>query len=181
MLRSGILLVAILAVQCQAAQRKDGACEEIHLLRAAMSQLPEQLRFPCDAEHVTVIRDVRSFLNEHPDIAADPELRRKAEHAMAFTVRASWPLYINLTSHRALPDAYDRGLSWVACVFAAVLAHERVHAMGNASEAAGLAAELALDKSFRAEGKLPAAAFDLAGLEKQWREALEAERRVGAR
>jgi len=60
-------------------------------------------------------------------------------------------------------------------MFAGVLAHERVHAMGDLSEAAGLAPEFELDKRFRAEGKLPLE-FDLPGLENQYRQALEAER-----
>ena len=145
------------------------------MLKTAISRLPEDQQFPCDPRHVIVIRDIAGFLRDHPEIAGRADLRWKAEHAMAFTIGPSWPVYINLSSHRALPDAYDRGFSWAAYMFAGVLAHERVHAMGDLSEAAGLAAEFELDKRFRAEGKLPLE-FDLPGLENQYRQALEAER-----
>lgn len=180
MVRFGLLFLALSMLPGKTAARKQPACGDIPLLKAAMSQLPDDLRFPCDPEHLIVIRDLRAFLQDHPDIAADGNLRWKAEHAMAFTVGASWPVYINLTSHRTLPDAYDRGLVWIACVFAGVLAHERIHALGDPSEAMGLAAELSLAKRFHAAGKLPAD-FDVAGLERQWRDAAAAEKPVTKR
>jgi hypothetical protein len=161
----------------QAAARNDGPCSGLPLLKAAISRLPEDQRFPCDPRHVIVIRDIAGFLRDHPEIANRADLRWKAEHAMAFTIGPSWPVFINLSSHRALPDAYDRGLSWVAYMFAGVLAHERVHAEGNLSEAAGLAAELEFDKRFRAKGKLPLE-FDLPALQNQCRQALDAEQRA---
>ena len=139
-----------------------------------MSRLPAESQFPCDAAHVRVIPDIGSFLKEHPEIAANASSRWKVEHAIAFTVDAEWPVYINLSSHQSLTDAYRR-VDRLAYVFSAVLAHERVHATGNSSEAAGLLAEFRLDQRFRAEGKLPAE-FDLRGLERQFQEALEAER-----
>jgi hypothetical protein len=71
------------------------------------------------------------------------------------------------------------GEYWVAYPVAGVLAHERIHAMGDLSEAAALLEELRLDRRFRDEGKLPKT-FDLDGLQQQYLEALAEERRPGA-
>ena len=174
---SGTTMLLVMLPVFGFAKSGSSPCGDIPLLKASMSRLPAAQRFPCDSEHVVVIRDIQDFLRTHPEISARADLRWKAEHAMAFTVGPVWPVYINLSSHRTLADAYQRGLDWVACVFAGVLAHERVHATGTISESAGLAAEFELDSRFRAEGRLPVE-FDLQGLERQCREAKELERQA---
>jgi hypothetical protein len=150
-------------------------CTVIPLVSAAWSLLPPEQRFPCDSEHLVVIRDLAKFLRAHPDIAANAALLEKARHAFAFSISATWPIYINLDSHQSLGDAYTNSQRWVAFAVAGVLAHERVHAMGNLSESAALLAELRLDKCFRNEGKLPTA-FDMPGLERQYIDALDKEK-----
>jgi hypothetical protein len=143
-------------------------CSQIPLLAAAWKALPLEQRFPCDPEHLAIVEDYAAFLEGHPDVAADPVLREKGRHAIAFVVSMSWPIYINLDSHRQMVEAY-RSNSWMAFAVAAMLVHERVHATGEASEAAGLRAELSLDQRFRKAGKLPAR-FDLRGMEQQVRD-----------
>jgi transcriptional regulator with XRE-family HTH domain len=148
-------------------------CGDIPLISAAWNALPAELRLPCDPEHLVVIRDYDAFLKTHPDLAANATLRERARQAFAFTITAAWPVYINLGPHQSITGAFDRS-PWIAFAIAGVLVHERVHAMGNLSEAAGLQAEFQLDQRFQSEGKLPEA-FDIRGLERQYRDALNQE------
>lgn len=169
------LLIPLLSYGQQKPDRPT-MCGEIALIQSALNHLPPELQFPCDANHVRVIQNLASFLKSHPEIAANARVRATMEGSIAFTVGPAWPVYINLSSHQALFEAYrPGGMDWLTYVFAAVLAHERVHATGNLSEAAGLFAEFQLDQRFRAEGKLPAA-FDLQGLQRQFQQALKTER-----
>ena len=149
-------------------------CSQVPLLAAAWKALPAEQRFPCDAEHVVVVKNYAAFLDEHPELAANAALRERGRHAMAFVISAAWPIYINLDGHQDFVDSY-RENPWVAFPMAGMLAHERVHATGEGSEAAGLRAELALDRRFRESGKLPAA-FNLILMERQ---VLEQERSEG--
>jgi hypothetical protein len=144
------------------------------LVAAAWRELPSDQRFPCDGEHIVLVPDFTGFLKAHPDIAARPDLREKARHAFAFSISATWPIYINLDSHQPLIDAFLTSRPWIAFAIAGVLAHERVHATGTLSESRGLLAEYELDCRFRERGKLPRE-FDLEGLRKQYREALDRE------
>jgi hypothetical protein len=93
---------------------------------------------------LAMVPDVAAFLEAHPDIAARPDLREKARHAFAFSISATWPIYVNLDSHQPL----------IAFAIAGVLAHERVHATGTLNESAGFFAECELDRHFRERGKL---------------------------
>jgi hypothetical protein len=102
-----------------------------------------------------MVPDFAAFLEAHPDIAARPDLREKARHAFAFSISATWPIYINLDSHQPLIDAFLTSRPWIAFAIAGVLAHERVHATGTLNESAGLFAEYDLDRHFREQGKLP--------------------------
>jgi hypothetical protein len=122
-----------------------------------------------------VIDDYAAFLKAHPEIETNPELREKGRHAFAFTISASWPIYINLDDHRSLLDAYAAEPR-VAAVIAGVLTHEYRHATGVTSEAEALQAELEAGRHFRSQGLLPAS-FDLEGLERQYNNARVQERR----
>jgi hypothetical protein len=144
------------------------------LVAAAWRELPSDQRFPCDAEHIVLVPDFAGFLKAHPDIAARPDLREKARHAFAFSISSTWPIYINLDSHQPLVHAFLTSRPWIAFAIAGVLAHERVHATGTLSESRGLSAEYELDRRFREQGKLPRE-FDLEGMKKQCREALNQE------
>jgi hypothetical protein len=146
-------------------------CTSNPLVAAAWRRLPSDQRFPCDAEHVVLVPDFARFLESHADIAARPDLREKARHAFAFSISATWPIYINLDSHRPLVNAFLTSRPWIAFAIAGVLAHERVHATGTLSESAGLFAEYELDRRFSEQGKLPRE-FDLQALKAQYRNAL---------
>jgi hypothetical protein len=150
-------------------------CSDIPLISAAWNSLPAERRFPCDPDHLAVILDFEAFLKAHPDLAANATLRERGRQAFAFTITASWPIYINLGPHQAIADAYNGSQRWIAFAIAGVLAHERVHAMGDLSEAAGLLAEFQLDQRFQSEGRLPTV-FDIRGLERQYRDALSQEK-----
>ena len=119
-----LLLFAYALYGCQndgqAKARNEEPCSESRLLKTAMSRLPEDQRFPCDPRHVMVIRDIVSFLKDHSEIANRADLRWKAEHAMAFTIGPSWPVYM----------------------FAGVLAHEIVRAAGNLRDGARITSQL---------------------------------------
>jgi hypothetical protein len=69
-------------------------CSDIPLVSVAWSSLPPEQGFPCDADHLVVIRDYAAFLKAHPDLAADAVLREKGRHAFAFTITAAWPIYL---------------------------------------------------------------------------------------
>jgi len=97
---------------------------------------------------------------------AGSDLREKGRHAFAFSISATWPIYINLDSHQPLVSAFLTSRLWIAFAIAGVLAHERVHATGTPSESAGLFAEYELDRRFQEQGKLPRE-FDLEGMRKQ--------------
>jgi hypothetical protein len=142
---------------------------------AAWKQLPSRQRFPCDSKHLEVIRDYPAFLQKHPDFGKTDALREKGRQAIAFSA-GDWPVYINLDGHEALFNRFQMGESWIAYPVAGVLAHERIHALGNLSESAGLHEELLLDQRFRREGKLPES-FDLDRLEQQYLEAVARERK----
>ena len=176
--RSSLLLLAALgALACPpawAAPKDSARCSQVPLIHAAWKVLPPELSFPCDPAHLVVIRDFESFLADHPDLAANALLRERARHAFAFTITPAWPIYVNLGPHQASADAFNRSQPWVAFAIAAVLAHERVHATGNLSEAAGLLAEFQLDQRFQSQRNLPPA-FDLHQLEQQYRAALAQE------
>ena len=146
-------------------------CGDIPLLSAAWNSLPPEQGFPCDSDHLVVILDYEAFLKGHAGLSRNTTLRERARHAFAFTITAAWPIYINLGPHQAIADAFDRSQPWIAFAVAGVLAHEKTHAMGDLSEAAGLLAEWQLDQRFQSEGKLPKL-FDIRGLERQYREVL---------
>jgi hypothetical protein len=189
--RCSALLLAVLAFEARAGSadpaglgpeitlRLDAqgrkTCGDIPLISAAWNSLPPEQGFPCDPDHLAVILDYESFLKAHPDLAASAALREKGRHAFAFSLSGAWPIYINVGLHPALADAFNHSQRWVAFAIAGVLAHERVHAMGNLSEVAGLLAEFQLDKRFQREGKLPQA-FDIRVLEQQYHEALNQEK-----
>lgn len=168
--------LAILILGAAPYKAQAETCTSNPLVAAAWRQLPSDQRFPCDSEHIVLIHDFAGFLKAHPDIAARPDLCEKARNAFAFSISATWPIYINLDSHRQLVDAYVTSRTWVAFAIAGVLAHERVHANGELSEAAGLLAEYELDRAFREQGKLPRE-FDLEGMKEQYRDALNQEAR----
>jgi hypothetical protein len=169
------LVILILAAPCAARHDKAG-CATIPLIRSAWNQLPADQRFPCDPDHLVVILDLQDFLKTHENIAVNKQLREKARHAIAFTISSAWPIYVNLESHKPLVDAYMDSQRWIMFMIAGVLAHERVHAMGTASESAALHAELELDTIFWKLGKLPNS-FDLLLLERQYADALARERK----
>jgi hypothetical protein len=152
-------------------------CTENPLIDAAWHRLPPDLRFPCDSGHLELVPDFAGFLTAHPDIAARPDLHEKARHAFAFSISATWPIYINLDSHQPLVNAFVTSRPWIAFAIAGVLAHERIHANGELSEAAGLLAEYELDRRFWEQGKLPRE-FDLEGMREQYRDALNQEEKI---
>jgi hypothetical protein len=167
--------VALLATVTLPA-RELSACDEVPIIRAAWEALPANVWFPCDSHHIVVVRDYAAFLRSHQDLASNWELREKGRKAFAFVILPySWPIYINLDGHQDVPIAYTLGNTWIAAALAGVLAHERVHAMGNSSEAAGLQEEMRLDIAFLLEGRLPPT-FNIAKLEEQYRAAVTAER-----
>ena len=154
-------------------------CTEVPVIQAAWKQLPAEHRFPCDAEHVVVIRDLATFLKDHPFIAGDGILRDRALHAFAFCLTPKWPIYINLDSHPVFEKSFAQS-PWVALVVAGVLVHESVHANGDARESSALLAEYRLARRYRDEGRLPIS-FDLAGLEGQYEEARASEKLVAGK
>ena len=150
-------------------------CPGNPLITAAWHVLASDQRFPCDAGHLVLIEKFTDFLRAHPAITATAKLREKARQAFAFSIDSTWPIYINLDSHEAIVEAYMGSQRWVAFAIAGVLVHERVHAMGNPSEAAALLAEFQTDKRFRNENKLPPT-FDLQAVARQYRDAIAEEK-----
>jgi hypothetical protein len=169
--------LAILILGAAPYKAQAETCTSNPLVAAAWRHLPSDQRFPCDPDHIVLVHDFAGFLKTHPDIAGRPDLREKARNAFAFSISATWPIYINLDSHRPLLDAYITSRPWVAFAIAGVLAHERVHAAGDLSEAAGLLAEYELDRGFREQGKLPRE-FDLEGMKEQYLDALNQEGKI---
>ncbi len=154
-------------------------CTDVPVIQAAWKQLPKERRFPCDAEHLVVIRNLALFLKDHPNIAADGYLRERAVHAFAFCLTPKWPIYINLDTHPVFENSFAQS-PWIALVVAGVLVHESVHANGDARESSALLEEYRTAKAYQTQGRLPES-FDVMGLEKQYREALAKETTVAAK
>jgi hypothetical protein len=156
-------------------------CTDVPLVNAAWNQIPANQRFPCDVIHLIVIRDYEVFLKSHPEISGNDSLRERGRQAFAFSISFDWPIFVNLDGHGLLLERYNQGGYWIAFAVAGVLAHERVHAMGNPSESAGLLEEFRLDQAFQKRGKLPIDVFDLGKLRRQYANALAEEERLPSR
>ena len=55
----------------------------------------------------------------------------KGRQAFAFSISFDWPIFVNLDGHGLLLERFNQGGYWIAFAVAGVLAHERIHAMGN--------------------------------------------------
>ena len=153
-------------------------CTDEPVVNAGWHELPAALRFPCDAQHLIVVRDYAAFLKNHPAIASNDVLRENGRHAIGLTLSATWPIYINLDGHRVLPNRFDQGIYHMAYAMAGILVHERVHAMGTLSESAAMLEEYRLAEVFQMENKLTPLVFNFRALHRNYVRALVEELRM---
>jgi hypothetical protein len=147
------------------------------VINRAIRAVPAEWSFPNDDAHIIMIRDYQAFLVSHPAIRERYEFRKLGTEDIAFSVRGSWPIFVNIDRHKAFLDACNRqGGEAVLYVLAGMLVHEQVHIRGDARESSALLEELLVDRRFGREGKLTAA-VDLNALADQYLSALESERK----
>jgi hypothetical protein len=119
------------------------------VLRQAIAVLP-QAEFPISPDEVVLIRDINGFLDCLG--VADPAVRKIVADYRAMVFNNHFPIYVNgsLPDTKLAIESFDRGRgSDLPYQFASFLAHEWVHANGEARESPAFAAELSILERFR--------------------------------
>lgn len=132
------------------------------LLKEAIKVLPkadldtgEKLDRQISNNDVIFITDINAFCEDRKISTMDCD-----QLGMAFVINRSFPIYINGRdvegnfTYNKIATAYSRGYTGYAYIFAAMIWHERYHAMGDGSEVAAYTQEIKLLEHFQQQGKL---------------------------
>ncbi len=159
-LRRALCLALFCVVSPSAFAAESDSCHGFGaLLRDAMRLLPEEHRFPCDAEHLVVVRKVKDFTATLPE----PE-RAKAARTLrdpwvwAFVSRRKFPIYLVHTGQQGqIAERYARGeMPWLRFFMSCVLIHEHSHIANQLGEAAAYRRELECVNGYKAKSQIPA-------------------------
>lgn len=141
------LILAVLAAPAFA-QDADSYCKQLPLaIREALDNVPAASKFPCDAQHIVVIRDLHQWVVKAANGNYDKDTRYKdveksLSGLLGFTFAERFPIYVNVPSDRLAFFSYgtDPTAQYrLACVFV----HENLHAAGHeARESVAYQAEL---------------------------------------